>query len=323
MRSICLLALIACSPDTSTGIDDTDVEAPIDFDRDGHLSDVDCDDRDFETYPGADEVCDKVDNDCDGTIDEDAVNADRYYTDQDRDGFGAMGEGTASCDQPPDTADRGGDCDDQAKDINPDATEVCDDADVDESCNGFADDDDPDVDPDSMTRFYADEDGDGFGDPERPIQACDAADHRVLDNTDCNDKDAEENPDLGCGGDWNGGWTGELILRMDIPELRISDSCTVALSIAVQRGSKGEIWTSRAGTCALSSLKSKYEVHFNARFTGEDDMAGNYTVGSAAIPVKGSFFAPPDTLEASGKDSVLFEKYKVTVAHSLKAHRDK
>ena len=39
---------------------------PVDADGDGYLSDVDCDDADPRTWPGAPEWCDPEDHDCDG-----------------------------------------------------------------------------------------------------------------------------------------------------------------------------------------------------------------------------------------------------------------
>ena len=67
------------SADTDTSVDDTSVEdtsaedtsvedtGPVDADGDGFTTDVDCDDADAATFPGATEACeDGVDNDCSG-----------------------------------------------------------------------------------------------------------------------------------------------------------------------------------------------------------------------------------------------------------------
>lgn len=50
------------------------ISSVSDSDNDGSTSDVDCDDNDKNTYPGAPESgCDNKDNDCDGEIDEEVV----------------------------------------------------------------------------------------------------------------------------------------------------------------------------------------------------------------------------------------------------------
>ena len=64
-----------------------------------------------------------------------------------------------------------GDCDENNSDISEGALEVCDLSDVDENCNGLADDDD-----DSVTgafAYYGDSDNDGFGDEDIKTVSCD------------------------------------------------------------------------------------------------------------------------------------------------------
>ncbi len=75
-----------------------------------------------------------------------------------------------------------GDCADNDPSVHPDATEVCDG--VDNNCNGETDEDSA---ADALV-FYVDADGDGFGDPDAPRDACELPDGHADDNTDCNDE---------------------------------------------------------------------------------------------------------------------------------------
>ncbi len=163
---------------------------------DGYTSDdTDCDDSNDANYPDADEYCDGADNDCDGDIDEDdAVDATTWYTDADADGHGEIGSGRRSCEQPEGTVDIGGDCNDADGTINPDAQEVCDDANIDEDCDNLADDLDSDVDPGGFTTFWADTDGDSYGDPAAPRDSCDLPAAHATNNLDCDDGTAAINP---------------------------------------------------------------------------------------------------------------------------------
>ncbi len=121
--------------DTEEPRDSVDPEA--DDDHDGWTADEDCDDDDPDVNPDAEETCDGQDQDCDGQVDEGATDASDWYQDQDHDGFGE-GTPSAGCEQPPDTTDRGGDCDDLDSAVNPDATELCFDG-VDNDCDGDID----------------------------------------------------------------------------------------------------------------------------------------------------------------------------------------
>jgi hypothetical protein len=121
---------------------------------------VDCDDSDASVAPGEDEVCNDIDDDCDGEVDEDdAVDATTWYLDDDDDGYGVADSTTVACEEPAGFADNTDDCDDSTGTVNPDQDEVCDDADVDEDCDGLADDSSA-VD---AVLWYVDYDGDGFG----------------------------------------------------------------------------------------------------------------------------------------------------------------
>ena len=139
-----------------------------DADLDGYEGDVDCDDSDPDTYPGAAELCDGVDNDCDGLLPPDEQDADfdtwpsclgdcddydgsvwpgapeqcdgldndcdlgvdeGLTFDADADGFTSLFSCSGSAD----------DCDDDDPAVRPDAAEVCDF--LDNDCDGVVDED--------------------------------------------------------------------------------------------------------------------------------------------------------------------------------------
>ncbi len=165
---------------------------------DGYVADAsDCDDGDAAIHPDADEACDGLDNDCDGEIDEDdAADAATWYADADGDGFGDPDNSVAACDAPSGFVAADGDCDDADAAINPDADEVCDG--LDNDCDGEIDEDDA---VDAAT-WYADGDGDGYGDADSTQVACEAPSGFVADNSDCDDSNAaiNESADEVCDG---------------------------------------------------------------------------------------------------------------------------
>ncbi len=175
------------------GYGDDDV-TDIDCDQPTNFVEVggDCAPTDDEINPDADEVCDEVDNDCDGDIDEDdAIDALTWYLDADGDGYGDSTETTEACDEPSGYVDDDTDCDDTDEDINPDADEICNE--LDDDCDGYVDDDDSDV--SDQSTWYLDDDGDGYGDSAETTEACDEPSGYTSDDTDCDDTDADINPD--------------------------------------------------------------------------------------------------------------------------------
>jgi predicted outer membrane repeat protein len=160
----------------------------------------DCDDADPLRSPANAEVCDldDVDEDCSGAADDadpGLSDAATWYRDYDRDGYATGADATIiQCDAPTGYTSVLGDCDDADAGVNPSATEVCDPEDVDEDCDGLADDADPDVDTGGFATLYADEDADGFGQPNPSASGCDAREGLVTDATDCDDASAAVNP---------------------------------------------------------------------------------------------------------------------------------
>jgi len=151
-------------------------------------NDDDCDDDDADIYPGAPESCDGVDEDCDGDVDNDASDGDTWWIDLDGDGYGNSILTASDCEQPAGYVDNSDDCDDLEADAWPDNTEVCDG--IDNDCDEETDESDA---SDAST-WYADSDGDGYGDPDTSETACEAPTDYVSDDSDCDDADATINP---------------------------------------------------------------------------------------------------------------------------------
>jgi len=153
----------------------------------GHVADdTDCDDTTSAVSPSATELCNTVDDDCDGTTDEDdAADAATWYGDADGDGHGGSTFVQVSCAAPTSYVATATDCDDLDASAFPGGTEVCDEADND--CNGIVDDG-------VGTDYFADSDGDGFGDAASTTAACELPTGYSADDTDCDDTDATVNP---------------------------------------------------------------------------------------------------------------------------------
>ena len=153
----------------------------------GYVTDSsDCDDTTNRSFPGNGEVCDEIDNNCDGTVDEGVTTT--YYADFDSDGYGNAALTQEACSVPTGYTTNADDCDDSTATTNPGATEYCNGADDD--CDGTIDED---TSADAPT-WYADTDGDAYGNASTSIVACTQPAGYVADSTDCDDGRALTNP---------------------------------------------------------------------------------------------------------------------------------
>jgi len=71
--------------------------------------------------------------------------------------------------------------------------EICDE--IDNDCDGAIDDEDDNLDYTSAHTWWLDNDGDRFGDPEHPVEACDKPDNTASNDQDCDDERDDINPD--------------------------------------------------------------------------------------------------------------------------------
>ena len=263
--------------DTGSTVDTTETDdtgTTTDVDGDGFDGGVDCDDTDATINPDAAEVCDGIDNDCDGAVDADDDSLSdglSLYADADGDGYGG-GSAEVRCEGGAGWSESDGDCNDDDSGVHPDAVEECDADDIDEDCDGLADDADDSTLPSSMSTFYQDADGDGFGDPDVPVDACDPSETLVTDNTDCYDDSAEANPVDGC---WNGGWSGELTAAVAIDGLG-SDVCTGTSSAFIDMTDTPMI--DGVGNCTMSLLGT-LTATIDGGIDGSDIITGTLNIG--------------------------------------------
>ncbi|MFZ5477995.1 MAG: putative metal-binding motif-containing protein [Myxococcota bacterium] len=142
-------------------------------------NDDDCDDTSASVSPADAETCNGVDDDCDGSTDEGLSGT--WYADDDGDGYGDAADVTTTCTAASGYVSNDDDCDDTVATTYPGATERCNG--VDDDCDGTIDD------GTSSVTWYADTDGDGYGDASSTITECNPPDDYVTDSTDCDDTD--------------------------------------------------------------------------------------------------------------------------------------
>jgi gliding motility-associated-like protein len=174
----------------------------------------DCHDTLANVYPAQVEVCNGIDDNCNILIDEGVTTM--FFADSDGDGFGDGNVVTSSCSVPSGYSNNTLDCDDTqityldadldgygSNTIVPcgilDNTD-CNDADAtlspsaQEICNSIDDNCNFEIDEGLSITYYADVDGDGFGDGNNFILACSLPVNYVLDTQDCDDNNSNVSP---------------------------------------------------------------------------------------------------------------------------------
>lgn len=159
----------------NSAVDTIACNLPVGFVADS----TDCNDADNTISPMATDVCNNFDDNCNGLIDEDAVFA-TYFYDADGDVFGDATIDSVACTIPAGYVTNAFDCNDTDGTINPDMPELCNG--IDDNCNILIDDDI------TIYTYYADVDGDSYGDPLTSIDTCAVmVAGYVINNLDCID----------------------------------------------------------------------------------------------------------------------------------------
>ncbi len=181
------------------GAPETDCTDPTDYncdgavgfaddDDDGFAACEDCDDNDENINDDGVEICDGLDNDCDGDIDDAdsyVENTTTWYGDLDGDNFGSVQSQVEACSQPTGFVANATDCNDFNGASYPGAAEICDEED--NNCDGT-------IDEGVTSTFYADGDGDGYGDAASTTAACSLPGGYSVLPTDCDDADPSAHP---------------------------------------------------------------------------------------------------------------------------------
>ena len=254
-----LLLLAACNPTPDV----------VDADSDGFVSTDDCDDASASVFPGGEEVCDGQDNDCDGEIDETPTDGARWYTDADGDDFGDPLSSRRACTPADDEVADATDCDDEVATVFPGAEEICDG--LDNDCDNIVDED-----IDETLTFYADADGDGYGDPDTAILGCTPTSGMVDNDDDCDDSDVLTSPgaaetwydghDADCAGDNDfdadaDGFDGDGGVDCDDTNPATNPGATEICSDGIDNDCDGG-----AGACSISGTIAAADA--DATFTG-------------------------------------------------------
>ncbi|MBF0106919.1 MAG: hypothetical protein HQM16_16525 [Deltaproteobacteria bacterium] len=146
----------------------------------------DCNDDDASVNPNASETCDNKDNNCNGETDEGVKQM--FFADADGDGFGNPLDFVEACACPDGYVENDLDEHDDDATIYPEAPELCD---------GKDNNMDGTIDEGVANVYYADADGDNYGDPASSTTTCASTPPAsfVPNDNDCDDTNSSINPE--------------------------------------------------------------------------------------------------------------------------------
>ncbi|MCP4805688.1 MAG: hypothetical protein GY884_10115 [Proteobacteria bacterium] len=308
---LALLALLACG-DKDPGTDSGEVF--LDEDGDGFTSDVDCDDTDPDHNPDTPETCNGADDNCNGVIDDDPVDGITFWFDADGDGYGGDSISTVECSAREFYYEASDDCDDADNDVNPGATEVCDDDDVDEDCDGTADDADDSTDLTTGTEVWVDADEDGYGEAGATSTWACEPEGTVADNDgDCMDTESAVNPGATevCDNGWDDDCNGTTNTCSPNGDVALDDyegdtgSSTSLFGAAVSQGVDGQVAVGAPGHSGGDGQVQIVEAGFTVtKLGGSDEEAAGSAVALADIDGDGDgdlLVGAPDEDDGDGR----------------------
>jgi hypothetical protein len=202
---------------------------------------TDCNDNNAAIKPGATELCNGIDDNCNGQIDEN-LSGTTWYKDNDGDGFGNASIFIMACVKPTGYVANSTDCNDNNAAVKPTAIEICNG--IDDNCNGLVDDC-------LGTKWYKDNDGDGYGNASIFIHNCIQPTGYVVNNTDCNDNNAAIKPgatELCNGIDDNCNGSIDENIGLNITSSQINNACangavgSINITVSGGVGQKSYLW---------------------------------------------------------------------------------